>query len=118
MSAPEVLDVIASLRSLGLNLELTSERALRISPASLLTTELRVLIRGHRDDLIAWLQTDAGLLSGVNGWEAQSAIYQLHHFTCRICVAAGLGYGPRCGVGMALWHACGVAPAAPKFRHC
>ena len=42
--------------------------------------------------------------------DAQHALaesYHLHHFTCRVCIAAGrgAGYGLRCDVGLGLWRA-------------
>ena len=36
-------------------------------------------------------------------WLHLDRAYQAHHFKCPTCKAAGLGYGLRCGVGMALW---------------
>lgn len=38
-------------------------------------------------------------------WRELGQAYQLHHFKCQICVAAGLGYGLRCGVGALMWTA-------------
>lgn len=31
--------------------------------------------------------------------------YHSHHFQCPQCIAAGIGYGQRCGVGLNLWAA-------------
>ncbi|MEO6322748.1 MAG: hypothetical protein ABIR56_18885 [Polaromonas sp.] len=36
-------------------------------------------------------------------WRELDRAYQSHHFKCSTCIAAGLGYGLRCGVGAALW---------------
>lgn len=36
-------------------------------------------------------------------WYVIDRIYQSHHFGCPICIAAGKGYGLRCGTGAALW---------------
>ncbi len=38
-------------------------------------------------------------------WRELDKAYQAHHFKCPTCIAAGLGYGLRCGVGAALWTA-------------
>lgn len=38
-------------------------------------------------------------------WRELDKAYQAHHFKCSACIAAGLGYGLRCGVGAALWTA-------------
>lgn len=36
-------------------------------------------------------------------WRELDRAYQLHHIGCATCVAAGRGYGLRCGAGAALW---------------
>lgn len=36
-------------------------------------------------------------------WATLDKAYQAHHFTCPVCIAAGKGYGLRCGTGAALW---------------
>lgn len=38
-------------------------------------------------------------------WKALDKAYQAHHVNCPTCIAAGKGYGLRCGVGAALWAA-------------
>ena len=38
-------------------------------------------------------------------WLHLDRAYQAHHFKCPTCIAAGLGYGLRCGSGAALWTA-------------
>ena len=116
MGTVAVHDVIKALRSLGLNLELTSGRALKVAPASILTPELRDVIRSHRDDLIDWLDAGTAPLTDLDGWEAQSALYERHHFKCASCIAAGMGYGRRCTVGMTLWRAYCAAPNEPPSR--
>lgn len=42
-----------------------------------------------------------------NAWRELAAAYNLHHFRCSTCIAAGRGavYGLRCGTGAALWNA-------------
>ena len=36
-------------------------------------------------------------------WRPLAQAYHAHHFGCPVCVAAGLGYGLRCGADAALW---------------
>lgn len=36
-------------------------------------------------------------------WKALDRVYQAHHVNCPTCIAAGKGYGQRCGTGAALW---------------
>lgn len=38
-------------------------------------------------------------------WRPLADAYHGHHFTCPTCIAAGKGYGLRCGAGAALWAA-------------
>lgn len=38
-------------------------------------------------------------------WLHLDRAYQAHHFKCPTCIAAGLGYGLRCGTGAALYKA-------------
>ena len=42
-----------------------------------------------------------------DGWRELDRAYQLHHWGCPQCIAAGrgAGYGLRCGVGAAMWRA-------------
>jgi len=44
-------------------------------------------------------------LDWAEGWRELNQAYQRHHFNCPICIAAGKGYGLRCGAGTALWTA-------------
>jgi hypothetical protein len=37
-------------------------------------------------------------------WRELDRAYFEHHFTCETCIAAGQGYGWRCGVGASLWN--------------
>lgn len=38
-------------------------------------------------------------------WQSLADAYHAHHFGCPACIAAGKGYGLRCGAGAALWAA-------------
>lgn len=59
MAARRVLEVVDTLHAAGLTLELTPELALKVSPASVLTPDLRDLIRISKDMLVGWLQRPA-----------------------------------------------------------
>jgi len=41
----------------------------------------------------------------VDSWRPLAAAYHAHHFKCPICIAAGKGYGLRCGAGSVLYRA-------------
>lgn len=58
-------------------------------------------LRENRAALIEALQPRAPSLD----WREADRVYQLHHIGCATCVAAGRGYGLRCGTGTALWAA-------------
>lgn len=36
-------------------------------------------------------------------WHLMDRVYQNHHVRCPTCIAAGKGYGLRCGVGAIFW---------------
>lgn len=97
---PQVAEV---LQAAGLQLVVTPERALKVTPAHLLTQELREVIKGNRELLINWLGTEA--VNHFQNWVSLAQTYRRHHFNCTLCIAAGRGawYGQRCGVGGALW---------------
>ena len=44
-----------------------------------------------------------GPLDNPVDWRALDKAYQLHHFNCKTCIAAGQGRGMRCGVGASMW---------------
>lgn len=58
-------------------------------------------LRQHKSALIEALQPRAPSFD----WREADRVYQLHHIGCATCVAAGRGYGLRCGTGTALWAA-------------
>ena len=58
-------------------------------------------LRENKAALIAALQRRAPSFD----WREADRVYQLHHFNCPACIAAGRGYGLRCGTGSVLWAA-------------
>lgn len=51
-------------------------------------------------------------------WRTLDRAYQLHHFACKTCCAAGQGRGLRCGTGAALWTEYSDAAMTPaKVTH-
>ena len=62
-------------------------------------------LRENKSALIEALQPRAPSLD----WREADRVYQLHHIGCATCVAAGRGYGLRCGTGTALWAAYSTA---------
>ena len=68
-------------------------------------TRMLVPLREHRMELANALLADQDPVPA--DWHALDRAYQVHHFKCHICIAAGRGsrYGLRCGAGAALWRA-------------
>lgn len=126
LSAMPIAHALAVLQSAGLVLSLTAEQGLKVVPASNITPPLRELIKAHRDDLVRCLEQEASndppspICKDPPDWTALDKAYQAHHFTCPTCIAAGKGYGLRCGTGAALWVAYSTeqpaAPTTPKSK--
>jgi hypothetical protein len=119
-TATSTATVLTALQSAGLVLTLTPDRGLGVTPKARLTEPLRVLIKAHREDLVRWLgrsasndptaRVDMGIPTSPpapasTDWQALDKAYQAHHVNCPTCIAAGKGYGLRCGTGAALWAA-------------
>lgn len=127
--------VLTTLQSAGLVLTLTTERGLGVTPKAKLTEPLRALIKAHRDELLQWVSKEASndpaspkapepqpapaVVSKVVSkktadWKDLDRAYQTHHITCPTCIAAGKGYGLRCGTGAAL---CAAYDAVDMPKH-
>ena len=115
MTAAALTQVVGVLQAAGLQLVVTPQRELKVTPAELLTPHLRDVIRGNREQLINWV--GAGAANDVQNWETLDRAYQQHHFSCARCIAAGRGprYGLRCGVGAALWRVYAQASSDASF---
>jgi hypothetical protein len=122
---------LETIRAAGLTIILTDDRCLKVTPKSRITPELRELVKAHRDELLAYLEREAANdptplpkpcptqappeppptapapapdhIPAPADWSALDKAYQAHHINCPTCIAAGKGYGMRCGTGSALW---------------
>lgn len=97
-----------ALHAAGLTVRAASGGRLNVSPSSRLTPELRELVRNGKADLLHWIELKAVSEMPEPSpepatWSELATAYYLHHFTCKICIAAGQGYGLRCGVGASMW---------------
>lgn len=103
MPAHSASAIVDRLHGAGLNLSLPPTGGLAVAPSSHLTDDLRALIRDSKALLIDWVKATEPAIP--TDWHALDAAYLAHHFNCAACIAAGRGsrYGPRCGVGAALW---------------
>ena len=57
----------------------------------------------HRARLIEALRPAPEPVEPAVDWKPLARAYNDHHFNCPVCIAAGKGYGLRCGAGAALW---------------
>ncbi len=108
MTTATAKEVITTLGVAGLSVTLTPELGLLVSPARLLTADLRQTIRGNRDALVEFLAVEAANDAPAPAptpmdWRQADAAYLLHHFRCPSCCAAGHGRGDRCTTGADLW---------------
>ena len=140
MMAMQPMEVLGTLTATGLAVSLTPDLGLKVSPARLLTPELRVLIQAHKPALVECLQRQAvdeqaeaeremyverAAIMEFNGEldndQAQQMArlhsqYMLHHWRCPICCAAGQGRGNRCTSGAPLWDSYQGAEAAISVK--
>ena len=111
MSALPVQDIFDALHDAGLSVSLAISGGLVVSPGSRLTPDLRELVKGNKAALVDWRHAANDPLpeppTDPNAWRELAAAYNLHHFACPTCIAAGRGaeYGLRCGAGASLWNA-------------
>lgn len=82
---------------------------------------------GHVDVLRAWTprlrERKAELIEALTpaepaaiDWRELDRVYLAHHFNCPTCIAAGRGYGLRCGTGTALWAAYSAATEPKEIK--
>lgn len=107
--AMPVQSIVETLNEARLSLSLLPSGGLAVTPASKLTPELREIIRTGKTDLIRWFAQSAAneIEPPIDpaAWRGLAAAYNTHHFKCQTCIAAGLGYGLRCGAGASMWTA-------------
>ena len=106
--AAHVQSIFDALHDAGLIVTPKPNGGLNVAPSSRLTDELRALVRSGKADMLRWFAMKAANELPEPSpepatWNELSAAYYGHHFTCKTCIAAGQGYGLRCGVGASLW---------------
>lgn len=105
-SAAEILE---ELRCAGVEPTLTDDSNLAF-PIGVLTDRQRQAIRRYKTEIVSLLRdaaNDGELAQDSTSDETRDLAweYYRHHFRCRLCIAAGQGYGQRCGPGLVLWQA-------------
>lgn len=120
-------DLLDTVARAGIHLTLTTDSGLKVTPASILTSELRDTIKVNRDALVAYLQQVAAngpsevecelfeermaileFDGGIDSLHAEGIAllhtdYVMHHWPCKTCCAAGIRRGQRCNLGEMLW---------------
>ena len=105
--------LIREAQASGIELRLVGGKVKAIGPREAVA-RLIAPLREHKLALVCALQVvqpnalptpEAANPVSPPDWHALDAAYNVHHFNCPTCIAAGRGshYGQRCGVGMALW---------------
>lgn len=61
-------------------------------------------LRPHKAELLHLLANPVPA-PNTTTWRAVRDAYHDHHHACPVCIAAGKGYGLRCGAGASLWAA-------------
>lgn len=102
-----VQSIFDALHDAGLTVTLKPNGKLNVAPASRITDELRELVRSGKADMMRWFAMNAANElpepAEPATWKELADAYYGHHFTCKTCIAAGQGYGQRCGVGTSMW---------------
>ena len=73
------------------------------------------ILRPHKAELIALLAEPTQ--GAPVHWQTLRNAYYQHHAGCSTCIAAGKGYGLRCGTGAALWAHYGSNKAPSPYNH-
>lgn len=119
---------LETIRAAGFKVTLSDDMKLYVVPANRITDALREFVRGHRSEIVASLQAEQEALTAPlpqlpkvapltrAEWETLASAYQAHHAACPVCIAAGKGYGLRCGTGAALWTEYDRAAQPPRTR--
>jgi len=133
-------DILNTAAAAGVQLAVTPDGGLKVTPASAMTPEIRELLKSHKPELVDYLRNRVTPTAANDPapapqdftkltrevFEERAAIaehdgglprphaeemarlhtdYLVHHWGCKTCIAAGKGYGLRCGSGAALWNA-------------
>lgn len=104
--------LIRQAQASGIELRLVDGKVKAIGPREAVARLIEPL-RQHRAALTHALQFEPLEVLPVAApadpvdWHTLDAAYNVHHFNCPTCIAAGRGsrYGLRCGTGAALWRA-------------
>lgn len=113
------VSLIAELQAHGIRLVAANDGANLKVQGKPLTPELRQRVLTHKAELLGYLHScprPAANDPTLADWKTLDRAYLAHHAQCPHCIAAGRGYGQRCGTGAALWRSYEAVPY-PFDRH-
>lgn len=107
------VSLIAELEAHGIRLVAANDGANLKAQGKPLTPELRQRVLTHKAELLGYLHScprPAANDPVMADWKMLDQAYLAHHAKCPQCIAAGRGYGQRCGAGAALWREYDACP--------
>ena len=119
---------LETIRAAGFQVTISDDQQLYVAPANRITDALREFVRKNRGEMDASHQAERAAMPTQPPqlpkmtpmtraeWETLASAYQAHHAACPVCIAAGKGYGLRCGTGAALWAEYDRADQPPRTR--
>ena len=105
--------LLAELEAHGTRLVAANDGANLKARGKPLTPELRQRVLTHKTELLGYLHACPRPAANdpiLTDWKTLDRAYLAHHVNCPQCIAAGKGYGQRCGTGTALWRRYEAAP--------
>ena len=101
-------DVLQQALDAGMHISADGEH-LRIRGDAAQVQQWAERLRPHKAALLHLL-TNPAPAPNTTDWRAVRDAYYSHHARCPVCIAAGKGYGLRCGAGAGLWATYSATP--------
>ena len=103
-------DVLRQALEAGLHIAADGEN-LRIRGDAAQVQQWAERLRPHKAELLHLLANAVPVQTpNATDCRAVRAAYYSHHARCPVCIAAGKGYGLRCGTGASLWATYSATP--------
>ena len=103
-------DLLQQALQAGLHFEADGEH-LRVRGDEAVIGAWAERLRPHKAALLHLLANPVPVQTpNATDWRAVRDAYYSHHHTCPVCIAAGKGYGLRCGTGASLWATYSATP--------
>ena len=103
-------DVLRQALEAGLHIAADGEN-LRIRGDAAQVQQWAERLRPYKAELLHLLANPVPVQTpNPDDWRAVRDAYYSHHARCPVCIAAGKGYGLRCGAGASLWATYSATP--------